>query len=161
MPRGCVEDVLAICKEFEIAYSMKDETVFAERLEAKLKGVLSPQQKEAVEQLSQHDHGVLSATTGFGKTVVGAAMIEKRRVNTLIIVHRKQLLDQWKTSLSSFFHSEESSIGEIGGGKNKRNGSIDIATIQTLRSKPEKINVIKIYGHIIVYECHHISELKL
>ncbi|BCB05733.1 TOTE conflict system archaeo-eukaryotic primase domain-containing protein [Bacillus sp. KH172YL63] len=159
LPRGCLEDVLAVCEESGIGCTVKDETIASTKLELEFKGTLYPQQKEAVEKLSQSNHGVLSATTGFGKTVIGAAMIHKRKVNTLVIVHRKQLMKQWKTSLSSLFHCEESAIGEIGGGKNTPNGLIDIATIQTLGSNSEKENVIQRYSHIIVDECHHISAL--
>lgn len=157
LPRGCLEKVLSICREYDISYSIQDETFVSERLNAEFKGTLFPQQAEAVEYLSQHNNGVLSATTGFGKTVIGAAMIERRAANTLIIVHRKQLMEQWKTSLSSFLHIETTSIGEIGGGKHKPGGLIDIATIQTLTSKEDKLKLIKQYSHIIVDECHHIS----
>ncbi|CAN7196546.1 TOTE conflict system archaeo-eukaryotic primase domain-containing protein [Rossellomorea sp. LjRoot5] len=157
LPRGCLENVLSICGEYDISYSLQDETFVGDRLNTEFKGTLFPQQAEAVEYLSQHDNGVLSATTGFGKTVIGAAMIERRAANTLIIVHRKQLMEQWKTSLSSFLHVETTSIGEIGGGKHKPGGLIDIATIQSLTSKEENLNLIKKYSHIIVDECHHIS----
>jgi superfamily II DNA or RNA helicase len=157
LPRGCLEKVLLICGEYDISFSIQDETFVGEKLNTEFKGTLFPQQAEAVEQLCQHDHGVLSATTGFGKTVIGAAMIERRAANTLIIVHRKQLIEQWKTSLSSFLGYENASIGEIGGGKHKPGGSIDIATIQSLTSTEDNRKLIKHYSHIIVDECHHIS----
>lgn len=157
LPRGCLENVLSICREYDMSYSIQDETFAGNRLNTEFKGTLFPQQAEAVEYLSQHNNGILSATTGFGKTVIGAAMIERRAANTLIIVHRKQLMEQWKTSLSSFLHGETISIGEIGGGKHKPGGLIDIATIQTLTSNEDKLKLIKQYSHIIVDECHHIS----
>ncbi|MEL3970937.1 DEAD/DEAH box helicase family protein [Rossellomorea oryzaecorticis] len=157
LPRGCLEDVLKLCKEHKIKPIIQDETFKEQVLNKEFKGSLYPQQQEAVEQLSSHSCGVLSATTGFGKTVVGSAMIQRRQTNTLIIVHRKQLLEQWKESLAAFLDCEKKDIGIIGGGKHKPSGKIDVATIQTLTSKTENLMKIKEYGHIIVDECHHIS----
>ena len=156
LPRGCLEEVLKLCEDHDIKPILQDETI-RELHEIDFNGSLFPQQQEAVEMLSDHKYGVLSATTGFGKTVVGAAMINKRQTNTLIIVHRKQLLEQWKESLSAFLGCEKDEIGIIGGGKNKPSGKVDIATIQTLTSKQENLMKVREYGHVIVDECHHIS----
>ena len=76
--------------------------------------------------------GVLSAATGFGKIVVAAALIAERNINTLIIVHTKQLLTQWKESLQSFLKLDGNQVGQIGGGKKKPTGKVDIAMIQKL-----------------------------
>jgi superfamily II DNA or RNA helicase len=157
LPRGCLEDVLKLCEDHKIKPILQDETFKEEVLHREFKGSLYPQQQEAVEQLSSQSCGVLSATTGFGKTVIGSAMIQRRQTSTLVIVHRKQLLEQWKESLAAFLDCEKNDIGIIGGGKHKPSGKIDIATIQTLTSKAENLQKIKDYGHIIVDECHHIS----
>jgi superfamily II DNA or RNA helicase len=50
----------------------------------------------------RHDEGIICAPTAFGKTVVGAALIAARKVNTLVLVHRQQLLDQWRERLAAF-----------------------------------------------------------
>ncbi|WP_240510107.1 DEAD/DEAH box helicase [Virgibacillus profundi] len=118
---------------------------------------MTSQQEEAVQSLLKFENGILSATTGFGKTVAAASLITKRKVNTLIIVHRKQLMDQWKQRLSSFLNLDINKIGQIGGGKNTAKGLIDIATIQSLNYKGEVKDSILEYGQIIVDECHHIS----
>lgn len=107
--------------------------------------------------MAKHDIGVLSATTAFGKTVVAAWMIAKRKTNTLILVHRKQLMDQWRERLALFLDMPAKSIGEIGGGRSKATGGIDIAMLQTLHREGEVKPVVADYGHIIVDECHHIS----
>src|SRR5699024_11783643 len=98
-------------------------------------------------------YGVLAAATGFGKTVVAACMITRRRVNTLVIVHSTQLLQQWKEKLAAFLDIPISSIGQIGGGKHKPTGIIDIATIQSLNYSGKLKSIITQYGHIIVDEC--------
>nr|WP_254901681.1 DEAD/DEAH box helicase [Thalassobacillus devorans] len=101
--------------------------------------------------------GVLSAATGFGKTVVAAALIAERNINTLILVHTKQLLTQWKESLQSFLNLDGNQIGQIGGGKKKPTGKVDIAKIQTLIRSEDMREKAKGYGQVIVGECHHIS----
>ena len=102
------------------------------------------------------DFGVLSATTAFGKTVIGAWLISKRKVNTLILVHRKQLQEQWIERLSSFLELPQNTIGGIGGGRRKLTGRIDVAVIQSLVRKGIVDSVVSQYGHLIVDECHHL-----
>jgi superfamily II DNA or RNA helicase len=118
---------------------------------------LRPEQQLAADQLIKHDIGVLSASTAFGKTVIGAWLIAQRKVNTLVIVHRRQLMDQWVESLQSFLGLEKKEIGQIGGGKHKVTGAVDVAMIQSLIDKGTVNDLLGNYGHIIVDECHHIS----
>lgn len=149
-PRGKAEEVL---KELGQHLSIKDMREYGKPLEVEFLASLFAQQQEALDHLKAVNCGVLSATTGFGKTVVAAALIAERKVNTLILVHRNQLIDQWKMALTSFLSIEETQVGQIGGGKNKPTGQIDIATIQSIRHKGLEHQ----YGQILVDECHHIS----
>ncbi|MDP3744915.1 MAG: DEAD/DEAH box helicase [Methylotenera sp.] len=95
--------------------------------------------------------------TAFGKTVSAAAIIAARKVSTLILVHRTQLMDQWASRLSSFLDIDEKQIGKLGGGKRKHGGFIDIALMQSLNRKGEIDDRIADYGQIIIDECHHLS----
>ncbi len=104
-----------------------------------------------------HDTGVLSATTAFGKTVVAAWLIAECAVNTLVLVHRRQLVDQWIERLSSFLGLSKKEIGQIGGGKRRVTGKLDVAVIQSLVRKGVVKDLVGDYGHIIVDECHHLS----
>jgi superfamily II DNA or RNA helicase len=104
-----------------------------------------------------HDTGVLAATTAFGKTVVGAWLIAKRGVSTLVLVHRRQLLDQWVERLSTFLGIPAKSIGRLGGGRNTPTGLLDVAVIQSLVKKGVVDDRVADYGHLIVDECHHLS----
>jgi superfamily II DNA or RNA helicase len=104
-----------------------------------------------------HDTGVLSASTAFGKTVVACHLIAERAVNTLIAVHRKQLLDQWVARLSSFLDLDTREIGQFGAGKKKPLGVVDVALIQSLSRKGIVKDLVGQYGHLVVDECHHIS----
>ncbi len=104
-----------------------------------------------------HETGVLSATTAFGKTVIGAWLIAKRAVNTLVLVHRRQLQEQWIERLSTFLGLPAGSIGRIGGGRRRPTGILDVAIIQSLVHKGTVDEIIGDYGHVIVDECHHLS----
>ena len=157
LPRGCKDDLVALLNEYSIDYECKEHTNVGTNISVNFKGKLRTEQEQAVRKLLENPIGILSATTGFGKTVVAAALIAKRNVNTLVIVHRKQLIDQWKERLSTFLNLEDHQIGQIGGGKNKQSGIIDIATIQSLNYKGEIKDQVTQYGQIIVDECHHIS----
>ena len=100
---------------------------------------------------------MLSATTAFGKTVVAAWLIAHRKVNTLVLVHRRQLLDQWIERLAAFLDLPAKSIGRIGGGRHKPTALIDVAVIQSLVRKNVVDDCVAEYGHVIVDECHHLS----
>ncbi len=100
---------------------------------------------------------MLCAPTAFGKTVLGGALIARRSVNTLILVHRQQLIDQWKERLQTFLDLDPKNIGQIGAGKKKATGIVDIATIQSLVRQGEVSDIVTDYGHVIVDECHHVS----
>jgi superfamily II DNA or RNA helicase len=110
-----------------------------------------------VASVNSHDDGILCAPTAFGKTAVGGWLIAKRKVNTLVLVHRQQLLDQWRERLSMFLGLPTKGIGQIGGGKMDRTGCVDVAVIQSLHRKDEVKDFVAEYGQVIVDECHHIS----
>ena len=50
----------------------------------------------------------------------------------MIVVHRQQLLDQWRERLAMFLDLPVDEIGQVGAGKTKRTGKIDVAVIQSL-----------------------------
>lgn len=92
-------------------------------------GQLRPLQAEAAAKIGQYDEGVLCAPTAFGKTAVAAWLIAERKVNTLVLVHRQQLLEQWRERLAMFLRLPAKSIGHIGDGKMQRTGIVDVAMI--------------------------------
>jgi len=157
LPRGCLTDVLALFRELNIKAEIADQRFSGEPIKAKFTGQLRPPQKAAVKNLSKHDIGILAATTAFGKTVVATWMIAKRKVNTLILVHRQQLMDQWREKLSIFLNIPVKQIGLVGAGREKPSGRIDIAMLQTLFRKGEVKDLVANYGQVIVDECHHIA----
>jgi superfamily II DNA or RNA helicase/very-short-patch-repair endonuclease len=157
LPRGCLEDVLKLLADFKIQASICDERCQGTPLDLRFQGELRPEQVVAAQQMIAHDTGVLAATTAFGKTVLAAWLIARRGVNTLVLVHRRQLLEQWVERLSSFLDISPKSIGRMGGGCKKLTGALDVAVIQSLVNKGVVNKCLRDYGHVIVDECHHLS----
>lgn len=160
LPRGLLEKVEEIFFKYKISLKVLNNQFVGKPIAAKFHGQLTIQQEDAVTSMVNYDNGVLAADTGFGKTVTGAALISKSGINTLIIVHRTQLVEQWKEKLSTFLNIPGKEIGQIGGGKNNPTYNIDISTIQALNHNGVIKSELHHYGQIIVDECHHISAVS-
>ncbi len=159
LPRGCLDEAIEIIRSRGADVVLDDHRETGKRLPADLsfRGTLQRAQQKAFNALVTHDHGVLAAATAFGKTVVAAALIAHRARNTLILVHRRELLNQWVERLRSFLNIDPKWIGTVGGGKRKPSGVIDVALIQSLVRHGEVADFVADYGHLVVDECHHLS----
>lgn len=157
LPRGCLAELLSFLEGHKIKPVVRDERFSGQSIGAQFHGELRPAQEEAVAKTLLYDDGILCAPTAFGKTAVAAWLIAKRGVNTLVMVHRQQLLDQWRERLAMFLNIPINQIGQIGGGKTKRTGVIDVAVIQSLHHDKEVKDFVVEYGHVIIDECHHLS----
>jgi superfamily II DNA or RNA helicase len=157
LPRGCFDAAAELLSENRIRLDLRDERYAGELIAVDFVGKLRPDQEAAVSAMLRHDAGVLCAPTAFGKTVTAAAMIARRKVNTLVLVHRTELLKQWQERLSAFLGASKGLIGAIGGGKAKPTGKIDIAVMQSLSRQGEVDPLVENYGQVIVDECHHIG----
>lgn len=157
LPRGCLEDVRHLLADLNIKLSVRDERNSGRRIDLKFTGELRSEQRAAAEAMVAHDTGTLAATPAFGKTVIAAWLIAQRAVNTLVLVHRRQLLEQWIERLSTFLDIPLGAIGRVGGGHREPGGLIDVALIQSLVRKGVVDDRVGEYGHLIVDECHHLS----
>ena len=174
LPRGCLDTLLALFEEHDVPTILNDLRCVGRSIDVAFNGTLRPEQEPAAQAMIAADMGVLSATTAFGKTVIGAYLIGQRKINTLILVQSSALLEQWKSSLEQFLDINErlpeqpkkrgrrkklQLIGQIGSGKNTRSGIIDIAIMQSLFEGEEKTvkPFVAEYGMVIVDECHHIA----
>ena len=160
LPRGCLDELLDLFQTLQIKVEMTEQRFGGNPLEVQFHGALRPEQQLAADALLKHETGVLAASTAFGKTVVAAYLIAQRKVNTLVIVHRRQLLDQWIEALSQFLSVTPKEVGQIGGGKRKPTGNIDVAMVQSLIKKGVVDDLVGQYGHLIADECHHISAVS-
>jgi superfamily II DNA or RNA helicase/very-short-patch-repair endonuclease len=157
LPRGCLDEVRQTLTDLGVCSVLRDERYAGRPLDVSFHGELRPEQLTATRAMLAHETGVLAATTAFGKTVIGAWLIAQRGVNTLVLVHRRQLLDQWVERLSTFLDVPAKSIGRIGGGRSRATGLLDVAIIQSLVKKGVVDDRVAEYGHLIVDECHHLS----
>ncbi|TQM94057.1 TOTE conflict system archaeo-eukaryotic primase domain-containing protein [Roseinatronobacter monicus] len=159
LPRGCLDEALGFLFDHGVTADLDDLRENGTRLPetVRFRGELRAQQSRAFNALAEHDTGVLAATTAFGKTVVASALIAHRACNTLVLVHRRELLSQWVERLGSFLRIDPKLIGTIGGGKRKPTSVIDVALIQSLVRNGEVDDIVADYGHLVVDECHHLS----
>lgn len=157
LPRGCLDGVRSLMADHDIGCDLHDERLGGTRIDVKFAGTLRADQETAVVAMLGSDIGILCALTAFGKTVVAAAMIARRGANALVLVHRTELLKQWKERLQTFLGIDRDVIGSIGGGMSSPTGKIDIAVMQSLWRKGEVDPLVETYGHIVVDECHHIG----
>jgi len=175
VPRGCEARLLELLDNCSVSYKIEDKTNVGKPIKVNFNGELREEQIPAVKALLENNIGVLSATTAFGKTVIGANVIAERKVNTLILVHTQALFAQWKKSLDQFLALDYvppeqskgrgikkiwSAVGQLGAGKNNLSGIVDIAVMQSLISGDEVKELVRNYGMIIVDECHHVSAVN-
>ncbi len=160
LPRGCLDSALSLLQENGIDCELRDERFSGQPLDVSFVGNLRLDQEASVASMLSHDAGVLCAPTAFGKTVTAAAMIARRGVNTLVLVHRTELLKQWQERLQAFLGVAKGTVGTIGGGKAKPTGKIDIALMQSLSRHGEVNPLVEDYGQVIVDECHHVGAVS-
>lgn len=174
MPRGCENAIVAMLSSLKIDYEIADKTNHGKPIAVVFKGKERDEQLEAINSLMPHTNGVLAATTAFGKTVTAAALIARRKTNTLILVHSKALLLQWHERLSEFldidFPDDEisrrrgrkkafSPIGCLDSTSNTLHGVIDVALMQSCFDGDEVKSFVQEYGMVIVDECHHVPSI--
>jgi superfamily II DNA or RNA helicase/very-short-patch-repair endonuclease len=156
LPRGCLAETQGLLSSLGIAAPLRDERFAGTPIDVRFHGELRPEQQLAANAMAAHEIGVLAATTAFGKTVLAAWLIARRGVNSLILVHRQQLLEQWVERLASFLDVPTKSIGRLGGGRKSLTGRVDVALIQSLVRKGVVHDCVASYGHLVVDECHHL-----
>ncbi len=161
LPRGCVADVASLAGELGVGLNLRDERVDGEKVELEFSGELNDSQHSAARALLRHDVGVLCAPPGWGKTVLATHLIASRGRSTLILVHRKPLVEQWIERLCQFLDISPKSIGRLGAGRRRLTHQIDIATVQTLSRSGDLYNLVRAYGHVVIDECHHVPAVQV
>ena len=171
LPRGCFEELKRHLSEAEIPYNIMDKRQTGRQIDVYFNGELYPEQKVAAERLLNYDIGMLAAATAFGKTVIGANLIARRKVNTLVLVHTVEIMNNWVRDLNKFLTINEELptyttpkgrikqrdfvIGTFSSQKRAATGIIDIAMIGSLGKEDDINPIVRDYGMIIVDECHH------
>ena len=153
LPRGTYDYLESLCNVNNIKIISKDERFVGNKIEVKFNGSLREEQQIAIDHMLKYDNGILCAPTGFGKTVIGCKLIEERKVNTLILVNKIQLLNQWKDRIKEFLDVKE--VGEISSKKKNITNVIDVVSVKSLWNNGNVLDIAKNYGMIIIDECHH------
>ncbi len=153
LPRGLLAQVLDLFKSNHVEYTLEDKRLFMPKVFPKIVFTLREEQEEAIRKIQEHESCICVAPPGFGKTLIGAKMVEVHQTSTLVIVNKNMLLNQWIERFSEYFNMPKKEIGYLGKSKNKLNGTLDVATMQSLKNIPELIDN---YSFVIVDECHHI-----
>lgn len=156
IPRGLLERAQDIIHQAGSTLEVSDGRTVAEPFEFRFDGELRPEQQAALDALVGHDHGMLIAPPGTGKTVIGCALIAAHQTPTLVLVDRRPLAEQWRERLCQFLGLKPRQTGQSGGGRNRTSGIVDIALLQSLARHPERAaELFGRYGLVIVDECHH------
>lgn len=154
VPRGFVGKFLRFCKELEVDFNFQDLRKYKEAIHFAFNATLRKHQDKTLQAVAKKDFGVIVAPPGSGKTIIGLKIVAEKRQPTLIIVHRKHLLEQWQERIQAFLGIPKHEIGIIGKGKKSIGKQVTIATIQSL-SKVAELTQNQ-FGVILVDECHHI-----
>ncbi len=160
LPRGCLDEVRILLQEYKSHLEFKDLRHAGDPIEVAFLGKLTEAQGQAATAIVEHDNGVVVAPPGFGKTVLGTYLIAQRKCSTLVLVHRQPLQEQWKSQISIFLGRDTKSIGQIGGGKRRLTGQVDVAMIQSLSRKDSVDEIVAEYGQVIIDECHHLPAVS-
>lgn len=172
LPRGCEDAMVSLLQGNFASWDIEDKTNGGRSIDVSFVGELRPEQEDAVRAMLAHDNGVLAATTAFGKTVTAIGMIARRRTNTLILVHSRALLQQWKDEIGKFLairedasgqeerkgpgrRAEYSPVGLLDGSRNTLHGIIDIAVFNSALTDDGVKPFVRDYGMVIADECHH------
>ena len=159
IPRGFIGKLLRFCKEQQIEYKLDDQRIKSETISFKGSIALREYQLSAQQVAAKKDFGIIVAPPGSGKTVLSLAIIKDKQQPALILVHRKQLADQWMERIESFLGIPKKDIGRIGQGKNRKGKQITVAIIPSMEKafeSEEYLELINAFGTVIIDECHHV-----
>jgi superfamily II DNA or RNA helicase len=160
LPRGCRGDLEELLRVHGVALEVADERIAGSPTSFHFRGTLTPVQESAARALLAHDTGIFVAPPGVGKTVIGTYLVASRACSTLVLVHRRPLLDQWIAQLALFLGIDPKEVGVVAGAKRTPTGRLDVAMVQSLVRGDSVADLVANYGQVIVDECHHVAAIQ-
>lgn len=157
LPRGLTDEAVALLADAGFQTTTETVATTQGRLELTFAAQLRDEQQHAVDALLAFDTGVLVAPPGAGKTVMACAMIAERATPTAILVNRAELIAQWRERLQQFLGLTEKQIGQLGAGRRKRRGVVDLIMMQSVSHRNADPSILEEYGQIIIDECHAVA----
>lgn len=152
IPRGAMGLLLFFCKDMGIRYQIEDRSRTLPEVDFTFNGTLKGYQQSTMVDILDRDFGFLQAPTGSGKTVMALSIIAERRQPCLIIVHSKELMDQWIKRIEEFLGIPPAEIGIIGNSKHRIGEQVTVGIINSIY--PIAGSLKNHFGHIVVDECH-------
>ncbi|HVP76732.1 MAG TPA: DEAD/DEAH box helicase [Thermodesulfobacteriota bacterium] len=152
LPRGFFPQLISMTRRFGETFQIEDRRRVLPEVDFQFRGQLRIFQEEAVKAILRRDMGTLAAPPGSGKTVMALYLVSQRRQPALIIVHTKELLNQWANRIEQFLGISSSEVGRIGDGERRVGEKISVALVQSLYKCASE--VFCHIGYLIVDECH-------
>ncbi len=176
IPRGKREQVLNLIKDAGIELHYEDIRQEGRELSVHFAANLYPEQQKAADAMLLNDMGILHAATAFGKTAVGAYLVASRKVNTLILVHNREIMKNWVDDLEHFLRFDmplpqyttptgrirkrKKHVGRLFAAHNSLGGLVDVAMLPSLVSNEVVKELVRDYGMVIMDECHHAAAFQ-
>ncbi len=157
LPRGLLDETISVLADAGFTVELSIDIAAPASIDVTFTGELRDEQRDAVKALLGQDTGVLVPPPGSGKTVIACALIAQRATPTAILVNRTELLQQWRTRLTQFLSITDKEIGQLGGGRRKRRGVVDLIMMQSIAHRSGDPTLLEEYGQIIVDECHAVA----
>ena len=152
MPRGFINQLCSMAKKAGVPFTWEDKTRELPPVDFQFKGTLRPYQEDAATAAMRRRFGVIQAPTGSGKTIMALSIIAERKQPALVVVHTRELMNQWIERIHSFLDIPVDEIGVIGGGQMKIGERITVSMIQSLYKCAHEVSPY--IGHLVVDECH-------
>lgn len=156
LPRGFLSRLLKFLYDDGIKYEITFVIPVCADYKFKSNIKLTDTQENVVQAAMKEKQGVIVAPPGSGKTMMGMDLIARHQKPALVLVHRKQLLDQWVERVQTYLNIPKSQIGAFSSAKKAVGKGITVGLLQSFARSKDLTDLRDRFGTVIVDECHHI-----
>ncbi len=158
VPRGFLGEMINFLNENNIRFTIDDKRYKGKDIKFESSCQLYDYQNTAVSDVLTEESGILVAPSGSGKTIMGLEIISRLKQPALILVHKKQIYNQWLERIENFLNIPKREIGQICSNKKTVGYKVTVAMLQTLSNSENFADELGLnnIGLALVDECHHI-----